>query len=63
MMKVRYALLVDVLVLVVVALGCLFNMTWVHNMLGIPSLPGQCVFVPAAGSGRFRSGITKLAGA
>lgn len=38
-MKVRYALLVDVLVLVVVALGCLFNMIWVHNMLGIPPLP------------------------
>lgn len=38
-MKVRYVLLVDVLVLVVVALGCLFNMTWVHNMLGIPPLP------------------------
>ncbi|MBK7895896.1 MAG: hypothetical protein IPJ90_13675 [Anaerolineaceae bacterium] len=42
MMKVRYALLVDVLVLVVVALGCLFNMIWVHNMLGIPRYRTMC---------------------
>lgn len=52
-MKVRYALLVDVFVLVVVAVGCLFNMTWVHNLLGIPSTPDNVFLCQLLGAAVF----------
>ena len=34
-MKVKHALTLDSLILFVVAIGCFFDMTWVHKMLGI----------------------------
>lgn len=52
-MKVRYALICDVLVLVVVAIGCLFNMSWVHNMLGIPLVPNNVFLIQLLGAAVF----------
>ena len=52
-MKVKYALIFDALVLLVVAVGCFFNMTWVHNMLGIPFAPDNVFFCQLLGAAVF----------
>ncbi|MCB8940357.1 MAG: hypothetical protein H6655_18250 [Ardenticatenaceae bacterium] len=52
-MKVRYVLIFDILVLLVVAIGCLFNMTWVHNMLAIPPMPDNVFLTQLLGAAVF----------
>ncbi|WP_420632267.1 hypothetical protein [Candidatus Leptofilum sp.] len=53
MMKVKYALIFDALVLLVVAVGCLFNMTWVYNMLGISHAPDNVYLCQLLGAAVF----------
>lgn len=38
-MKVKHALILDAVVLLAVAVGCFFNMTWVRHMFGIGFAP------------------------
>lgn len=52
-MKVRYALIVDVLVLLAVAIGCFFDMRWIHNMLGIYHAPDSVFFCQLLGAAIF----------
>ncbi len=52
-MKVKYALIVDVLILLVVAIGCLFDMAWVHNMLGISHAPENVFLCQLLGAAVF----------
>ncbi len=52
-MKVKYALIFDALVLLVVAVGCLFNMTWVYNMLGISHAPDNVYLCQLLGAAVF----------
>lgn len=52
-MKVKYALIFDVAVLLVVAVGCLLNMSWVHNMLGIASVPDNIFLTQLLGAAVF----------
>lgn len=52
-MKVKIALIFDTVVLLVVAVGCLFDMTWVHNMLGIYHAPGSVFLCQLLGAAVF----------
>ena len=52
-MKVKYALIIDALVLLVVAIGCLLDMSWVHNMLGISHAPGNVYLCQLLGAAIF----------
>ncbi|MCB9006896.1 MAG: hypothetical protein H6656_05960 [Ardenticatenaceae bacterium] len=52
-MKVNYALIFDALVLLVVSLGCFFDMKWVHNMLGIYHAPDSVFFCQLLGAAVF----------
>jgi len=52
-MKVKYALIFDAAVLVVVAVGCFFDMTWVHNMLGIFHAPDSVFYCQLLGAAIF----------
>ena len=52
-MKVKYALIVDALVLLMVAIGCLFDMSWVHNMLGISHAPDNVYLCQLLGAAIF----------
>ena len=52
-MKVNYALIFDALVLLVVSLGCFFDMNWVHNMLGIYHAPDSVFFCQLLGAAVF----------
>lgn len=52
-MKVKVALIFDALVLLVVAVGCFFDMTWVHNMLGVYHAPESVFFCQLLGAAIF----------
>lgn len=52
-MKVKRALIFDAAVLLVVAIGCLFDMTWVHNMLGIFHAPESVFYCQLLGAAVF----------
>ena len=52
-MKIKYALIFDTLVLLVVAVGSLFDMTWVHNMLGITHAPDNVFLCQLLGAAIF----------
>ena len=52
-MKVNYALIFDALVLLVVAVGCFFDMRWVHDMLGIYHAPDSVFFCQLLGAAVF----------
>lgn len=52
-MKVKYTLIFDALVLLVVAVGCFFDMTWIHNMLGIYHAPDSVFFCQLLGAAIF----------
>ncbi len=52
-MKVTYTLIFDALVLLVVAIGCFFDMGWVHNMLGIYHAPDSVFFCQLLGAAIF----------
>ncbi len=52
-MKVTYTLIFDALVLLVVAIGCFFDMRWVHNMLGIYHAPDSVFFCQLLGAAIF----------
>ena len=52
-MKVNRALIFDAAVLLVVAIGCLFDMTWVHNMLGIFHAPESVFYCQLLGAAVF----------
>lgn len=52
-MKVKYALIFDALVLLVLAIGCFFDMTWVHNMLGINHAQDSVFFCQLLGAAIF----------
>ena len=52
-MKVKYALIFDALVLLVIAIGCFFDMTWAHNMLGISHAPDNVFLCQLLGAAIF----------
>lgn len=52
-MKVKYAFIFDALVLLFVAIGCFFDMTWVHNMLGISHAPDNVFLCQLLGAAIF----------
>lgn len=52
-MKVKYAFIADSMVLLVVATGCLFDMTWIHNMMGISHAPDNVYLCQLLGAAVF----------
>ena len=52
-MKVKYALIFDAAVLLVVAVGCFFDMQWARNMFGIGHAPDSIFFCQLLGAAIF----------
>jgi carbon starvation protein CstA len=52
-MKVKRALIIDAVVLLVLAVGCFFDMKWVHNMLGIFHAPESVFYCQLLGAAVF----------
>lgn len=52
-MKVKHALIFDAVVLLIVAVGCFFNMTWVRQMFGIGFAPDNIYLSQLLGAAVF----------
>ena len=52
-MKVKLALIVDAVVLLVVAVGCFFDMGWIHDMFGIGHAPDSVFYCQLLGAAVF----------